>query len=211
MTTSSSRQDLGAGSPTPEDKQAAGTSLLDILPIPTTTQPVTDPNQHEKAKTLAEEPTLSHALAMEDQEDKGAAQIPHDHEVVNLGWNEPKEDIDEPLVGGLKNEDFWLLVRRFNKQVYHIREVPDTVPGDLDLNISDNEEFSPDKLRANVERLYMTVIIGILAGVKHVVRLRSWREARRTSYFCAVSLSPHYNAPPHTSANVMKPQMETEV
>lgn len=28
----------------------------------------------------------------------------------------------------------------------------------LDLEISDNEEFSPDKLRAHLERLYMVVV-----------------------------------------------------
>lgn len=26
------------------------------------------------------------------------------------------------------------------------------------MNIADEEEFSPDKLRANVERLYMTIV-----------------------------------------------------
>ena len=60
------------------------------------------------------------------------------------------------------------------------------MPGNLDLNIADEEEFSPDKLRANVERLYMTVIIGLLNSVKHIARLRSWKETRRTSCVCAV-------------------------
>lgn len=32
------------------------------------------------------------------------------------------------------------------------------VPGGLDLNIADEDEFSPDKLRATIERLYMTVV-----------------------------------------------------
>ena len=54
------------------------------------------------------------------------------------------------------------------------------------MNIADEEEFSPDKLRANIERLYMTVIVGILGVVKHVGRLRSWRETRRTACFAAV-------------------------
>jgi hypothetical protein len=63
------------------------------------------------------------------------------------------------------------------------------VPGDLDLNIADEEEFSPDKLRANIERLYMTVIIGVIGAVKHIARLRSWREKRRTAAFCTVSWS----------------------
>lgn len=26
------------------------------------------------------------------------------------------------------------------------------------MNIADEEEFSPDKLRANIERLYMTIV-----------------------------------------------------
>ena len=59
-------------------------------------------------------------------------------------------------------------------------------PGGLDLNIADEDEFSPDKLRANIERLYMTVIIGVIGFGKHIARLRSWREPRRTAAFCAV-------------------------
>ncbi|KXJ89315.1 hypothetical protein Micbo1qcDRAFT_212684 [Microdochium bolleyi] len=140
---------------------------------------------HDKATHLAEKPTLSHALAMEEQDEMGHAQVPHDDEVANLGWNEPKEDIPKPLVGGIDNEELWLLTRRFNKQIYHVKEVPTSVPGNLDLNIADEEEFSPDKLRAHIERLYMTVIIGVLGAVKQIVRLRSWRETRRTSGFCA--------------------------
>ncbi|KAI1385145.1 uncharacterized protein F4822DRAFT_335412 [Hypoxylon trugodes] len=160
--------------------------LTDILPVPPNTQPVSEPEKRETANSLTEEPTLSHALATDDHEEKGLAQQEHDEEVIDLGWNEKKEEISGPLVGGLGNEDLWLLVRRFNKQVYHVKEVPTTVPGDLDLNIADEEEFSPDKLRANVERLYMTVVVGLLAAVKHIARLRSWRETRRTASFCAV-------------------------
>ena len=71
------------------------------------------------------------------------------------------------------------------QQIYHLKAVQYPVPGGLDLNIADEEEFSPDKLRANLERLYMTVGVGVLAGVKHIARLRSWRETRRTSCFAA--------------------------
>lgn len=69
--------------------------------------------------------------------------------------------------------------------MYHVKSIPSSVPGGLDLNIADDEEFSPDKLRANIERLYMTVIIGLLTIVKHVARLRSWKETRRTGCFAA--------------------------
>ena len=44
------------------------------------------------------------------------------------------------------------------QQMYHVKEFPYPVPGNLDLNIADEEEFSPDKLRSNLERLYMTVV-----------------------------------------------------
>jgi hypothetical protein len=58
--------------------------------------------------------------------------------------------------------------------------------GGLDLNIADEEEFSPDKLRANVERLYMTIGIGMVGFWKHIARLRSWRERNRTIAFMTV-------------------------
>lgn len=93
-----------------------GLVFKDLLPIPDT-----DPTEHEgKATTILDAPTESHALALESAkattvEEKGAAQIAHSEEVVNLGWNEPKEQVLNPLVGGLANEELWLLVRRFNK------------------------------------------------------------------------------------------------
>lgn len=67
---------------------------------------------------MADKPSLSHALAVTDnKEGKDVAQRGHPDyaEVVNLGWNEREEEIVSPLVGGLNNEDLWLLVRRFNK------------------------------------------------------------------------------------------------
>jgi hypothetical protein len=42
--------------------------------------------------------------------------------------------------------------------MYHVKEIPTAPPGGLDMNIADEEEFSPDKLRANIERLYMTIV-----------------------------------------------------
>jgi hypothetical protein len=42
--------------------------------------------------------------------------------------------------------------------MYHVKEIPNPPPGGLDLNIADEEEFSPDKLRSNIERLYMTIV-----------------------------------------------------
>jgi hypothetical protein len=102
-----------------EEQQRSGllnTPLRNILPIPHT-----DPTKNEgKASSLRNTPTESHALALKaaeavPHEEKGAAQVQHENEVVDLGWNEPKEHVAKPLVGGLGNEDLWLLVRRFNK------------------------------------------------------------------------------------------------
>lgn len=70
--------------------------------------------------------------------------------------------------------------------MYHVKSLPESPLGGLDLNIADEEEFSPDKLRANIERLYMTVIVGLVGFWKQIARLRSWRERNRTITFAVV-------------------------
>ncbi|RMX95302.1 hypothetical protein D0868_11799 [Hortaea werneckii] len=164
-------------------------SLKDIVPLPDTDAAL-NPDKKEVTHALDEKATDSHALAVANHDEKGHAQQQpkqrdHEVDVKDLGWNESKEKIPSPLVGGMSNEDLWVLVRRFNKQMYHVKEYPHPVPGNLDLNLADDEEFSPDKLRANFERLYMTVGIGLMGATKQIVRLRSWRETRRTAAFCA--------------------------
>ncbi|KAK0713424.1 hypothetical protein B0T26DRAFT_873588 [Lasiosphaeria miniovina] len=157
-----------------------GTGIKDLLPLPAI-HPAEESAGTTK-ESVANAPTLSHALATDDHELKGVAQQDHADEVRDLGWNETKQNIAAPLVGGLNNEELWLLVRRFNKQIYHLKAVTNAPPGGLDLV---EVEFSPDKMRSIVERLYMTVGVDLLAGYKHIARLRSWRETRRTSYFAA--------------------------
>ncbi|KAH6695704.1 hypothetical protein F5X68DRAFT_266984 [Plectosphaerella plurivora] len=139
-----------------------------------------------------DQPTASHQLAEEatdkPPEEKGHAEVNHgDVEVKNLGWNSEHPDhVPSPLVGGLSNEDLWILVRRFDKQIFQVKSIPEAPLAELDLNIAEEEEFSPEKLRAQIERLYMTVIVGLFSFSKQIVRLRSWRETRRTSAFLAV-------------------------
>jgi hypothetical protein len=96
-------------------------TIKDILPIPDSLAPVTDPHNEETAQTLAEEPTMSHALAASDHDEKGHAQMSHDNEVKNLGWNEAEDNIANPLVGRLPNEDLWILIRRFNKVSHRLK------------------------------------------------------------------------------------------
>lgn len=98
-----------------DNATSAYTGVANVLPVPATAAPVTNPYEHNLANSLAEEPTLSHSLAMADHDEKGVVQYPRDEEVVDLGWNQKKEHIPAPLVGGLGNEDLWLLIRRFNK------------------------------------------------------------------------------------------------
>ena len=76
------------------------------------------------------------------------------------------------------------MLTRF-QQIYDVREVHGAVPGNIDLNVAEDDEFSPDKLRAAIERLYVNVIIGMMSSGKQVARLRSWRESRRTTAFAA--------------------------
>ncbi|KAK3951626.1 hypothetical protein QBC32DRAFT_314735 [Pseudoneurospora amorphoporcata] len=166
-----------------------GTGLRDLLPLPA--ENANDILQSKKAFDksaggLQDGHTIGHELATEDHRLKGAAQLESEKEVRNLGWNEPKQDIAAPLVGGIDNEELWMLVRRFNKQIIHTKAVYTPVPGGLDLNTAEEEEFSPDKMRANIERLYTSVVVSILAAVKHVARLRSWREKERTAWFAGV-------------------------
>lgn len=99
-----------------------GVSYQDLLPIAHDTAAVTDPEKEERSTdttdTTDTPPTMSHALAaeaVESPDSTGAAQQEHAQEVVDLGWNEPAQEIVNPLVGGLPNEDLWILLRRFNK------------------------------------------------------------------------------------------------
>lgn len=71
----------------------------------------------QAAQNLTEEATASHALAQADHDEKGVAQLSHNAEVKDLGWNEPPSKIPAPLVGGMDNEELWVLVRRFNKVI----------------------------------------------------------------------------------------------
>ena len=92
-----------------------GLTIKDLLPIPDNIQAVTDPEKEDVSQSLTQEPTVSHALAMADHDDKGLAQESHNNEVKDLGWHESNAQIPSPLVGGLPNDDLWILIRRFNK------------------------------------------------------------------------------------------------
>ncbi|UZJ52677.1 hypothetical protein CBS101457_001997 [Exobasidium rhododendri] len=112
----------------------------------------------------------------------GDSERPMDPGLQDLGWSEdPKVPI--PVLHGMMNEDVWTLVRRFNKQTYHAKKLEEEPQGGIDMNIADKDAFTPDKLRSTLERIYMSVGLGGAAFFKHIARVRSWKEYRRTSLF----------------------------
>ncbi|KAF9886740.1 hypothetical protein FE257_011117 [Aspergillus nanangensis] len=138
--------------------------------------------EHEVPGEL--EDTDGYDLAQVESEEAGPLQrLPSDR---NVAWKSSSRTIDEELVAGLSNEDVWMLIRRFNKQIYYVKAVTNTPSEELDLNRAEDEQFPPEKLRMTLERFYMSVIVGVTQFGNQIVRLRSWKEPIRTSIFCAV-------------------------
>jgi hypothetical protein len=64
-----------------------------------------------------------------------------------------------------------------------VKETDKVVPGGLDLNIADEDEFSPDKLRSTIERLYMTVVSARIDLSKLVLVYRARRVCKARCSF----------------------------
>ncbi|SPO21685.1 uncharacterized protein UTRI_01168_B [Ustilago trichophora] len=111
---------------------------------------------------------------------------PIEPELEDLGWSEQPQ-VPIPVLHGMKNESLWLLVRRFNKQTYRVKAIEEKSPKtDFDMYISNKEEFQPDKLKATFERFYVNCVVGAVAFIQHIARLRSWSEPKRTGGFMIV-------------------------
>lgn len=100
------------------DQASRGLTLKDLLPVPEDSRPLSDNKVQHHA--MEQKPTASHALAVESNKLKGNVQGDggpgfDKDDVANLGWNEPQRNIPAPLVGGIGNEELWVLIRRFNK------------------------------------------------------------------------------------------------
>lgn len=140
-------------------------------------------------------PTESHAVANEavnadiGEDGAVAAKTGRDEvDVEDLGWKDTDQTVPQPIITGLPNETLFTLIRRFDNQVFYVRTIDKPPLANLDMNISEDEEFSPEKLRAHLERLYTSVIVQLISGWKHIMRLRSWNEHQRTSTYLAVYL-----------------------
>lgn len=55
-------------------------------------------------------------------------------------------------------EDFHRGDTDFFQQIFHLKETSPPAPGGLDFIVSADEDFSPNKLRAQFERLYMGLV-----------------------------------------------------
>jgi hypothetical protein len=70
-------------------------------------------------------PTDSHALAHADLEVKGLVhKSPDTDATTDIGWTQQPQEFDEPIVGGISNDDLWMLIRRFNKVCNALRSWP---------------------------------------------------------------------------------------
>jgi len=109
-----------------EDVQVFAVSSEEPTTTSNTEKPL--PAVTETSPAMETGPTDSHALATADHDEKGAAQIEHpEPEVKDLGWDKLAEHVPTPVVGGLPNEELWILVRRFN----HV-SIPSLVPQAID-------------------------------------------------------------------------------
>ncbi|KAK6863580.1 hypothetical protein PG995_000108 [Apiospora arundinis] len=126
-----------------------------------------------------------------DQTEKHVEILP---QTADLGWNNDADDMPRSLMEGMSNDDYWVLVRRFDNQIFTVKETVKPLKSGLDFNLSDEADFEPNKLRSQFERLYMGALLGVFGGIKHISRLRSWLEPRRTGAFCVVYfIAWHFN------------------
>lgn len=146
---------------------------------------ITDKN---KQIVMDKAPTASHALAQEsvaniDRQIKdGDRHIEHNTlQAATSGWH---SETTTPIqsYAGIRNGDLWTLIRRFNKQILHVKRIDKRPLSNLDMNIAAGEDITAEKMQSHAERFYMTVVISLVALYKHIALLRSWRD-KRTFYF----------------------------
>ncbi|PTD04673.1 hypothetical protein FCULG_00001166 [Fusarium culmorum] len=98
-------------------------------------------------------------------------------EVTDSGWHTGQISPQEYAVEG---------------RVFHLKHTPNHPENEMDLEVAEQEQFSPNKLRAQLERVYMGAILGFIISRQHISRLQSWREPRRTAAFCITYFTAWY-------------------
>ncbi|KAM7212518.1 Protein of unknown function (DUF3292) domain containing protein [Rhypophila decipiens] len=114
---------------------------------------------------------------------KGLAPDPDANKNTNHDVDHDHQNNDEKLAPVVTNEELFTLLRRFNKNINHVKCTHTTPPSKFDLEIPPDETFTVFKFRTRLEQFYMTIGVGLVSAYKHLVRLRSWQEWRRTSSF----------------------------
>ena len=128
------------GSVTAVDTQRVHSADLHATP---SGQPVV--SSANPATSIEPHPHIAHLQNSDDTDDANQPEPG----LANLGWAEAEHDpsaIQAPLVKGVANEDLFILIRRFDKTITHLRSIPRvTSVRKLDLDDSHDQEFSPDK------------------------------------------------------------------
>ena len=57
----------------------------------------------------------------------------------------------------------------------------------LDLTKAWDNDYATDKITLHLQRLYLSIVLGLANLGKHISRLRSWKETYRTATFCIIS------------------------
>ncbi|KAJ5935933.1 hypothetical protein N7454_005231 [Penicillium verhagenii] len=133
----------------------------------------------------------SHGLAYELPDIRGAIQTEDPNggnarAARDIGWHKANVEIPDPLIGGYTNGELFSLIRRFNKHVFDVKALPVESAMGLDLNDAWSQDHAADKMALHLQRFYLTWVLGLASIVKHISRLRSWKEACRTSVFCTI-------------------------
>jgi hypothetical protein len=118
---------------------------------------------------------VSHRLATANV-NKTRGVLSCDGSVIDLGWNQEPDHDGKPWVEGMHNEDVWALVRRFNKvntmlktshsvshtntseAIFELKQANAVPFGGLDLVVAEESQCTPNKLRSEMERLYMGMV-----------------------------------------------------
>ena len=145
--------------------------------------------EHERKQFLeqesAPEKPQDHSTGAPVKQHDTAETEAMDKDTYNV-WSHPDE-VPKEVVEGLDNEDLWKLIRRFDKQMYHVKATKDGQKRglyptrEMDLLNAPDEEFSPDRLRSNIERLYITFVsVGALpVTTKHIDKDAVTRSSAR--------------------------------
>ncbi|PKK48008.1 hypothetical protein CI102_5513 [Trichoderma harzianum] len=119
--------------------------------------------------------TASHALAQESDANIDPQIKDRDRHIehntlqsATSGWHSETTTAVQSYAS-IRNGDLWTLIRRFNKQIFHVKRIYKPPLSNLDMNIAAGEDITGEKV--------------LVALYKHIVLLRSWRD-KRTLYFC---------------------------